>query len=155
MYQKLKKLPRIYAVLLLVTGLNLSIAFLPSSASAVAVPPDSQAGGTSDTSGNPTSADPAINGKCATGTKCGNCSVITQCDLIDKYVNPLINALAALFGVAAVTSFAIAGNQYSSSGGDPGKVTAAKNRVRNTIIALLTFLFLYALLNFLIPGGLL
>lgn len=91
--------------------------------------------------------DPAANG--------GNCSNVSQCDLIQKYINPFINFLAALVGVAVVISIIIGGIQYGSSAGDPAKVTAAKNRIRNAIIALVTFLFLYALLNFLIPGGLL
>ena len=93
-----------------------------------------------------TNCDPAVNG--------GNCSNVQHCDLITKYVNPLINFLAALVGVAVVISIVIGGIQYGSSAGDPAKVTAAKNRIRNAIIALVTFLLLYALLNFLIPGGL-
>lgn len=88
-------------------------------------------------------------------TNGGNCASVNNCDLIQKYINPFINFLAALVGVAVVISIIIGGIQYGSSAGDPAKVSAAKNRVRNAIIALLTFLFLYALLNFLIPGGLL
>jgi hypothetical protein len=91
--------------------------------------------------------DPALNS--------GNCSDVNKCDLINKYLNPFVNFLAALVGVAVVASIIIGGIQYGSSAGDPSKVTAAKNRIRNAIIALVTFLFLYALLNFLIPGGLL
>jgi len=93
-----------------------------------------------------TNADPAATG--------GNCANLAHCDLISKYINPFINFLSALVGVAVVISIVIGGIQYGSSAGDPQKVTAAKNRIRNAIIALLTFLFLYALLNFLIPGGL-
>lgn len=93
-----------------------------------------------------TNCDPAVNG--------GNCSSVQHCDLISKYINPFINFLAALVGVAVVISIVIGGIQYGSSAGDPAKVTAAKNRIRNAIIALVTFLLLYALLNFLIPGGL-
>jgi hypothetical protein len=90
-----------------------------------------------------------------TAVSSGNCSDVSNCDLISKYINPFINFLAALVGVAVVISIVIGGIQYGSSAGDPQKVSAAKNRIRNAIVALLTFLFLYALLNFLIPGGLL
>lgn len=83
----------------------------------------------------------------------GNCSTLTQCDLISKYINPFVDLLAALVGVAVVTSIIIGGIQYSSSGGDPGKAAAAKERIRNAIIALIVFIFLYSMLNFLIPGG--
>jgi hypothetical protein len=84
----------------------------------------------------------------------GPCSNLTQCSLIYSYVDPFIDFLAALVGVAVVVSIVIGGIQYSSSAGDPGKASAAKNRIRNAIIALVTFLLLYAMLNFLIPGGL-
>ena len=85
----------------------------------------------------------------------GNCADISQCDFIANYVDPFINFGAAGIGLAVAISLTIGAVQYGSSGGDPQRVTAAKNRIRNSIIALLAFLFLYAMLNFLIPGGLL
>ena len=88
------------------------------------------------------------------GEQPGPCNNLTQCTLIYSYVDPLIDFLAALVGVAVVISIVIGGIQYSSSGGDPSKVSAAKSRIRNAIVALVTFLLLYAILNFLIPGGL-
>lgn len=92
-------------------------------------------------------ADQAVSG--------GGCTTTTNCDIITKYVSPLVELLAAGVGVAVVISIVIGGIQYGSSGGDPQKVTAAKNRIRNAIVALIAFIFLFALLNFLIPGGLL
>jgi hypothetical protein len=83
-----------------------------------------------------------------------NCSEISKCDLMTKYVYPFINFLSALVGLVVVISIVIGGIQYGSSAGDPQKVTAAKNRIRNALIALVTFIFLYSLLNFLVPGGL-
>jgi hypothetical protein len=102
-------------------------------------------GATSDSGGTVT--DPAVNG--------GNCASVSKCDLVSKWLNPFINFLAALVGIVVVISIVIGGIQYGSSAGDPQQVSAAKNRIRNAIIALVTFVFLYALLNFLIPGGLL
>ncbi|HSX15596.1 MAG TPA: pilin [Candidatus Saccharimonadales bacterium] len=84
----------------------------------------------------------------------GNCANVNHCDLISKYINPFVNLLAALVGIGVVISIVIAGIQYGSSAGDAQKVAAAKARIRNAVIALVTFVFLYALLNFLIPGGL-
>lgn len=103
-----------------------------------------------DSAGNPVPCDKVSDAAVSSG----NCSSANKCDLILKYVNPFINFLAALVGLAVVISIVIGGIQYGSSAGDSAKVTAAKNRIRNSIIALLTFMFLYALLNFLIPGGL-
>lgn len=87
------------------------------------------------------------------GVNCADCSNVAKCPIVTKYVNPLINFLAAVVGVAVVISMVIGGIQYSQSAGDPQAASAAKNRIRNAIIALVTFLFLYALLNFLVPGG--
>jgi hypothetical protein len=91
--------------------------------------------------------DPAVNG--------GHCSDVKNCDLIQNFINPFINLLAALVGVAVTISIVVGGIQYSNSGGDAQAVAAAKARIRNAIIALITFIFLWALLDFLIPGGLL
>lgn len=96
-------------------------------------------------------------GKGDPAARAGNCSDphnLKACDLIHNYIQPLVDGLAALVGVAVVISIVIGGIQYGSSGGDPQKVTAAKNRIRNAVLALITFFFLLALLNFLIPGGL-
>jgi hypothetical protein len=82
------------------------------------------------------------------------CNDVNHCDLIKSYLDPLINFLSALVGVAVVISIVIGGIQYSSAGGDPSKVSAARNRIRNAILALILFIFLYAMLNFLVPGGL-
>lgn len=73
--------------------------------------------------------------------------------IVERYVNPFINLLAAAAGIAVVISIVMGAIQYSSAGGDPGKVSAARDRIRNAIIALLAFLFLYAFLNWLLPGG--
>jgi len=84
----------------------------------------------------------------------GDCKSLDQCSLMSDYVQPFINFLAALVGVVVVISIIVGGIQYSAAAGDPGKMTAARKRITNAIIALLVFFFLYAGLNFLIPGGL-
>ncbi len=90
----------------------------------------------------------------ATDCPSDECQSLSNCGLINNYVNPGINLLAALVGVASVISIVVAGIQYSSSGGEPAKASAAKMRIRNTIIALVAFALLWLGLNFLIPGGL-
>jgi Type IV secretion system pilin len=76
-----------------------------------------------------------------------------QCDLIGKYVNPTITLLSVSFGLIATVSIILGAIQYSASEGDPQKSAAAKNRITNTIIAIIAFLMLYAFLQFLVPGG--
>ncbi len=74
------------------------------------------------------------------------------CTFGKKYLNSFIKLISGLAGLAVIMGVIIGGIQYSSSGGDPQKVAAAKLRIRNSIIALIVFFFLYALLRFLAPG---
>lgn len=78
----------------------------------------------------------------------GDCS-----GLITKYVNPAIRLMSALVGVAVVIAIVVGGVQYSSAGGDPSKVVAARKRITNAILALLAYLFMMAFLQWLLPGG--
>lgn len=93
-----------------------------------------------------------------TGTHCvaqpsSNCND-NKCDLVALYVNPFINVLSLIVGLVAAASLIIGGIQYITSSGDPQKTSAAKSRIQNTLLAFLAYAFLYAFLNFLIPGGL-
>jgi hypothetical protein len=95
--------------------------------------------------GSKVCADPAAD----PSSKCDN----QDCDFVRKFINPAINTLTACFGIIAVISLIIGGINYSTSEGDPQKTSRAKNRIINTIIAVVAYIFLYAFLNFLIPGG--
>jgi len=91
--------------------------------------------------------DPALD---FTGASCLSAD---DCTLIKKYVNPIIAVLGALVGIAVVIGLIVGGIQYSSSGGDPQKVASAKGHIQKALVALVAFVFLYALLQWLIPGG--
>lgn len=76
--------------------------------------------------------------------------------------NPIFDVLFAIirfltFGVGIVVVIAIilSGIKYTMSEGNPETTMAAKNQIQNAIIALMIYLFAFALLNFLVPGGLL
>lgn len=75
------------------------------------------------------------------------------CDLISKYLNPLINLLSVIFGLVAVISIILGGIQYSASEGDPQKASQAKSRITKTVFAIVSYFFLYAFLQFIVPGG--
>ncbi len=73
--------------------------------------------------------------------------------------NSIVDALFAIIrflsvgvGIVVVGSIVLAGVQYSAAHGDPSAVASALNRVRNTVIALLIYIFAAAILNYLIPG---
>lgn len=74
--------------------------------------------------------------------------------LFDKYINPFVAFLSGIAGLIIVISIVAGGVQYSAAGGDPSKVAAAKKRITNAIIALVALIFLFAFLQWLVPGGL-
>lgn len=74
-------------------------------------------------------------------------------NLVKKYLDPLVKLLSALVGVFVATSIIVGGIQYSSATGDPSKVAQAKKRIGEAVFALLAYLFLFAFLQWLLPGG--
>lgn len=76
----------------------------------------------------------------------------TNCGIV-KYLKIFINVLSTVVGVVVVASIVYGAIQYSSAGGDPQKVSAAKKRILGAIIALFMFIFMYAFIQYLVPGG--
>lgn len=72
---------------------------------------------------------------------------------IVKWLNFFINLLAAIVFVGATAMMIFAGIEYTAAGDNTQKVQAAKQRITNVIIGLIAFFFLYAFMNWLIPGG--
>lgn len=103
----------------------------------------------------PTSGKVTKKSGCTTNTTDAavNCGP-NQCDIVKKYVNPAINLIGALVGVAVVISIIMGAIQYSTSAGDPQQAAKARQRITMAIVALITYIFLYAFLQFILPGGL-
>lgn len=77
-----------------------------------------------------------------------NCGIV-------KYLVLFINVLSAMVGVVVAAVIIWGGIEYSTSGGDPSKVQSAKKRIYNGIFALVAFIFTYAFLQYIVPGGIL
>ena len=75
--------------------------------------------------------------------------------VIVAYLILIIQFVSALVGAVIVLMLIIAGIQYLTSAGDPGAVKAAKSRIVNAITALVLFIFMYAILNLILPSGVL
>jgi hypothetical protein len=75
-----------------------------------------------------------------------------KCDLMAKYVNPMIGFLAVFVGLAVTIGIVSGGIRYASAGDDPQKVSAAKMQIRSAIIALIAFIFLYAAIQWILPS---
>lgn len=64
-----------------------------------------------------------------------------------------LNFLAGFVFLAAVIMLIMGGIQYITSNGNPKAVEEAKSKIRNVLIGLAAFIFLYAFLQWLIPGA--
>ncbi len=91
----------------------------------------------------------------STSSSTNNGCVTTSNCLLSNYINPAINLLSGIVVLVVIGSIIMGGIQYSASAGDPQKTAKAKSRIINSILALLVYIFLYAFLQFIIPGGLL
>ena len=72
---------------------------------------------------------------------------------IVKNINNIVDVLAGLVGVVVVGTIILGGIQYAMAGDKAEAVGAAKQRIINGLIALVAFLFIFAFLQWLIPGG--
>lgn len=102
--------------------------------------------------------------KCKIDPTADGCSAKMECtkgDLseancgITRYLRAFINLLSALVGIVVVMVMVIGGIQYSTSAGDPNAAAAAKKRISNAILALITFAMMYGFLQWIVPGGVL
>lgn len=101
-----------------------------------------------------TTCDPAADKKCNCvttglfGEVCDKGDGQAIRDIIKLIVNILTGAVVA----AAVIGMAIAGIQYTTSGGNEQQMVKSKNRIVQIAIGLAIWIFMWAALNWLIPG---
>lgn len=74
--------------------------------------------------------------------------------IIQKYIQPAVNLMAGLVGLGVTISIITAGIRYATSADNSQKVSEAKQRMVTSIFVLVGFFTFYALMNYLIPGGL-
>lgn len=89
-----------------------------------------------------------LEGDCKDGLTKDNCAIV-------GYLINTINALSALAGMAIIGSIMMAGYQYMTARDNSGQIEAAKKRIIWALVALGVFIFMYSLLNWLVPGGVL
>ena len=73
---------------------------------------------------------------------------------IFEVLNIVLTVLTYGVGIAATVGFVIAGFQYLTARDNEGQVAKAKQRMLQIVIGLFLYAMLWALLNFLLPGGL-
>lgn len=75
-----------------------------------------------------------------------NCGII-------KLVIAITNIMGGLAATVIVGTLVFGGIQYSMAGADPSKVQAAKQKVISALTALMLLIFGFAILQWLVPGG--
>lgn len=77
-----------------------------------------------------------------------------NCNIV-KWLVILTRAISGLVGIVIVISIIAAGIQWSTAGNNPQQVAAAKSRIFNALLALFVFIFMFAFLQWIVPGGIL
>lgn len=90
---------------------------------------------------------------CVTNPSASYCS--GNHDALMDLMFALIRLLSDGVGLVIIASLILAGIQYTFSRGDPQSVKSATKRIQSTATALIVFIFAYALLNYIIPNGIL
>ena len=105
----------------------------------------------------PVGADPLKNEACPKDDPCGTSNAgpsdNSGCDFVKTYVNPAIQLFSVVFGLIVAIGVITGAIQYITSSGDPQKAAKAKARITTSVVALVGYVFLFALLQFLVPGG--
>lgn len=121
--------------------------FVPRVARAEAAPPVSDCQTNDGTAGVRVSL--AVGGKtCFPLNKQG-----FQANPIFIYTTSILKIVAGLAGVATVGGFLWGGLLYITARANAGQVENAKMVMINSVIGLLMFIFMYAILQYLVPGG--
>jgi hypothetical protein len=102
----------------------------------------------------------ALNSNCGIDTALISCDNInvnnaqTETSAIWSILLQAINILTAGIGVAALAGIVYGAVLYTTAEGSAEKVKKAIEVIRNVVIGVVAYAFLYSGLNFLIPGGL-
>ncbi len=70
-----------------------------------------------------------------------------------KILNLVSDILTAIVGIASIIGISVTGTTYITAGGDEQRVTKAKRRLYEIVLGLFLFAISWALINWLLPGG--
>jgi hypothetical protein len=107
--------------------------------------------GTTGDTGTPTggAGDAAGDGGTASGggSSSSICGAAKQDDL-SKIITNVINAILFALGIAAVIMIVLGGIRYTTSNGDSGAITGAKNTILYAVVGLIVAIMAYTIVNF-------
>jgi fumarate reductase subunit C len=83
----------------------------------------------------------------------GDLQACTKKNPIVQWINFFVNTIAVIIFVGATAMMIFAGIQYMTAADNAQKIQDSKKRITNVIVGLIAFFFLYAFMQWLIPGG--
>lgn len=140
------KLSRLLATVLTVSSMVVALT-LPITYAAQVDP-----GGAGGTTGRSGSGSKPIEGCRDIKTSLIECKTDSGTPIMGIIIQ-LINFLAVGVGIAVVGGIIWGGMLYASSNGDPSKTKQGVTVIINAVVGLLLFMFMYAIINYLVPGG--
>ena len=91
------------------------------------------------------------------GDACANGHPTAYCDTTHSAITDLLFAIIRFLskgvGIVVIGSIIVGGIQYVGSRGEPNSTSMAIARIRGSVIALIIFIFAYAILNYVVPAG--
>lgn len=95
---------------------------------------------------------PDTSGSSSTGTGIDTDTKASETPFIQR-VNIYLRWITAGIGILAVFGLVISGIQYTAAGDNAQAVSDAKKRIGNIVIGLFIYMFMFAALQWLVPGG--
>jgi len=96
----------------------------------------------------------------SSGTKCGDtktqligCDAKTGVASINSLISLVVIVMTVIIGIVATGGIAYAAILYASARDDQGQVSQAMTIIRNIVIGIILYGFTIAIINWLIPGG--
>jgi hypothetical protein len=72
---------------------------------------------------------------------------------ISQWIIFFVNLLSVVIVIGGTAMILFAGVQYITAADSPDRIKTAKQKITNVIIGIIAYFFLYAFLQWLIPGG--
>lgn len=92
--------------------------------------------------------------KCCGGAQTTLISCSNDGDAVTNLLTLAVNFLAVGVGAAVVGGIAYGAFLYASAGASAEQSKRGIEHIRNAVIALVIFILMYAIINFIVPGGL-
>ena len=134
------------ALLIVAVSASLMLLVLPTVRAAACDLPNG------DTNGVISAADPG--GRVCCPPDAGGATQEQQC-IIEKYISPTIQLVSGGVGVLVVISIMYGAFEVTTAGSDVSRSAAGRKRIIEALIGLFAYLSLVALMQFLVPGGVL